>query len=194
MRKLETHHENPIDDAILHIGDKVIPWLKKSGHTPNTLTAYSFIFGLLSVWYLKKGEIRMFAVYYAISYIWDCLDGHMARKYNMTSKFGDYFDHITDYTVHGLVAYFVFKMYSNVITKWHILIFCIMTFLMSKHMGCQQENNKVPIEETETLDILKRMCPQKTDISWTRYFGAGTFNLFIILFVFYIDRVSNSKI
>ena len=26
----------------------------------------------------------------------DCLDGFYARKYNMTSQFGDYLDHLSD--------------------------------------------------------------------------------------------------
>ena len=33
---------------------------------------------------------------YLISYSFDCIDGHIARKYKMFSKYGDIYDHVSD--------------------------------------------------------------------------------------------------
>jgi len=41
------------------------------------------------------------------------MDGHYARKYKMTSKFGDLYDHIKDYTILALMLIIIFMRYNG---------------------------------------------------------------------------------
>ena len=44
----------------------------------------------------KNNNKKLIAIILLIFYFMDCLDGHFARKYNMVTVFGDYFDHFVD--------------------------------------------------------------------------------------------------
>ena len=57
MRKVDREYDNPIDNLIIDVGDKILPYLKSIGHTPNVLTTYSFILGLVSVYFLYKDNL-----------------------------------------------------------------------------------------------------------------------------------------
>jgi phosphatidylglycerophosphate synthase len=59
-----------------------------SGHTPNDITTYSFLCGLLSLGLLWHGHVWGFVVLYVLSYVFDCMDGQLARAYNMVTRFG----------------------------------------------------------------------------------------------------------
>ena len=47
-----------------------------------------------------------------LGYYFDCIDGPMARKYNMVTVFGDYYDHGTDIICFTLVNYYYFTLYN----------------------------------------------------------------------------------
>lgn len=72
-----------------------------------------------------------------VSYFFDCADGHMARKYNMTSKFGDYYVHISDIVKITLVLYSLYLINSNKFFKV-IPIVIFMGTMMIIHMGYQK--------------------------------------------------------
>lgn len=191
MRKLPQHFENPIDNVLLDICDKVMPFFKRTGHTPNMITTYSFILGIIALHYLYKQEVNKFAVFYVLSYFMDCLDGHMARKYSVTSKFGDFYDHITDLIVSSGIVYGIYKLYKNELTGAVILVSAIMLYMMLKHTGCQQQNFG---PNGETLDAFKGLCVVPSDIRWTRYFGFGTMNLYLVLLIYYVNYKKRGSI
>ena len=189
MRKVEPRYDNPIDNIIVDIGDTLMPYLKNSGHTPNMLTTYSFILGLASVYFLYKNDIFKFGVCFILAYVFDCWDGYMARKYNMTSEFGDLYDHISDVTVGLSLAYVAYTKYKHKLTIPLVIVIGVMTYLMQKHVGCYQkmyiETNK---KEKETIDFIADLCPNQNDIKWTRFFGPGTYNtVFIVGLMYYLN-------
>lgn len=195
MSKLPRELENPFDNFFYDIGNLTLPFFKKTHHTPNILTTYSFGFGIFSVYSLYYGQINQFAIAYILSYLFDCLDGQMARQYNMFSKFGDFYDHFTD-TIIGLMTWYVMYMRykPNLKTLMTIVsIVLILFLLMNKHIGCQQkyfknkENNY-----TESTDNLITLCPIETDLKWTRFFGVGTYILFIVGLVYYLEFLYKS--
>jgi phosphatidylglycerophosphate synthase len=192
MRKVDREYDNPIENIILDVGDKLLPYFKNTGHTPNTLTTYSFILGIAAVYFLYKDELFIFAICFYASFIFDCWDGYMARTYNMTSPFGDLYDHITDVTVGLGLAYVAYTKYKNQITFPLVLLIGIMTLFMQTHVACYQkfylETNK---KEKETIDAIAGLCVDKNDIKWTRYFGPATYTLFIIGLMYYLNRNSN---
>lgn len=190
MRKVSRELDNPIENIILDVGDYTLPWFKKTSHTPNTLTTYSFILGLASIYFLYKNQLHYFGICFFMSFVFDCWDGYMARTYNMTSPFGDLYDHITDVSVGLGIAYVAYTKYKHKATFPIVVLIGIMTLLMQTHVACYQQvymdTNK---QEAETIDAIAGwLCADKGDIVWTRYFGPGTFILFIIGLMYYLNN------
>ena len=123
MRKLNGNDENPIDNVLIDISDYLCPFFKSLNFTPNGITTLSLIFGLLSVYFLYKGKLYLFALTYFVSYYFDVLDGHYARKYNMTSDIGCLYDHIKDVSVILLIM--VVLCYNNWNNKKNLIKFLI---------------------------------------------------------------------
>ena len=116
---------NPLDNFYLNIIEKINPILYKLNFTPNIITTISFILGLLTAYFIYRECYISAGISYFFSYFFDCVDGNFARKYNMTSKFGDYYDHITDCINNLLILYVILssKLYSYSFKK-NILIYC----------------------------------------------------------------------
>jgi len=134
VRKIPENLENPIDDLIYHDMDNVSSIFKKYNFTPNMLTTISAFFGLLSIYAICKDKFLSAGIFYFISYYFDCLDGYFARKYDMVTKFGDYYDHVKDIVIFVCLVYVLIykKLYSG-------LIFLLpFAFLMLVHFGCQE--------------------------------------------------------
>ena len=165
MRKVEPKYDNPIDNIIVDMGDRLMPYLKSSGHTPNMLTTYSLILGLAAVYFLYKNDIFKFGVCFILAYVCDCWDGYMARKYNMVSEFGDLYDHISDVAVGLSLAYVAYTKYKHKLTVLLVIVIGVMTYLMQKHVGCYQkmyiDTNK---KEKETIDFVSDLCENQNDI------------------------------
>src|SRR3989344_175000 len=160
MRKIPREQENPIDNALIDLADKLCPLFKRLNFTPNGITTISLLFGLLSAFCLYKGRPLLFGLFYFISYFFDCMDGYYARKYEMSSKFGDMYDHIKDYVVVILILIIFFRRNCCCSPKSITIAIIIMgvTLLpMMMYFGCQEKiYNK---NESPTLSYLKNLCP-----------------------------------
>ena len=191
MRKITCDCENPLDNILINISDYMCPYAKKYGFTPNVLTTISLIFCGISVLLLINRNYLLAAFMYLISYYFDCMDGHFARKYNMVTKFGDYYDHIADVTKVVLILYILYIIDSK---KFFIIIpfLILFMFLTFVHIGCQELY--YDSIESHTLSTLKNLCPvynknDKTSIvntlGITRYVGCGTFTICLMLSIIY---------
>jgi phosphatidylglycerophosphate synthase len=147
--------------------------------TPNQITVIGTIFGLLAGYYIWKNKPILAVSMLWISYFFDCLDGYYARKYDMCSKFGDYFDHVRDVIVNILI---IWLMYRKIDMKKRIIITVILAvsvFLMVMHLGCQEKNSN-KTECNDSLKITQKLCPKPAMIRWTRFFGCGTYNMIVL--------------
>ena len=177
--------KSPIDQVLYDGAEVVAPWFHKQGLSPNDVTTMSFVSGILSLFELSKGRFFNFAALYTLSYAFDCLDGFIARRYKLTSTFGDLYDHVTDVLVHVGLLFVLWKYYKPQITASMVLIYMGFMVLTATHLGCQQRNC-APSNKTESLDNLKFLCPNKRAIKRTRWFGTGSFNLVVLLLVWSI--------
>tara|TARA_Y100000389_G_C17286929_1_gene425949 strand:- start:160 stop:735 length:576 start_codon:yes stop_codon:yes gene_type:complete len=182
-RKLKIEDENPIDNLIYEIVESLDPIFYRLNFTPNIITTLSLLTGLLSGYYFYKNNYICIPLY-IISYILDCSDGYFARKYKMTSKFGDYYDHISDTIKNVLIIYIIYMKakpkYKNEIFLL-ILLFIILSFY---HMSLQElvYNKK---EDSSSLNILNdHVDLDKNNIYWSRYFGGGTVTLIIVIMIY----------
>ncbi len=188
VKKIPDNLDDPIDVVLYKLCEILAPFFKRTGHTPNMITTYSLITGLLACYAIYKNNIALFIPLFLISYFFDCFDGFFARKYKMTSKFGDYYDHIKDAFVYVILIIIIFYKYKTVISPINIIIMVILFILFTSHMGCQQRYYKDANKDIdgETLDSYQKMCRDKNDIKYTRFFGPGMLTIFSTLMITFI--------
>ncbi len=199
MRKLPPELDNPIENIFVELGDHLSEYFRAIYLTPNDLTSVSFITGIYSVYLFTQKKYITSAIFYMISFAFDCFDGNYARKYNMTTKFGDYYDHISDWIINGAIIFLIIKKYlklqNNNLKKYVPLALIPITILMSIHFGCQEKYYNGDSEKNEFLAYSKPMCPvdnrdelEKT-LKFSRFFGPGTFTLSICLIILFSEAV-----
>lgn len=201
--KLPRDLDNPLDNWLMDASARLLPHLWESGHTPNLITTYSFVCGLGAVYALHTGGAGpVFAVLHILAYFFDVVDGQLARTYCMVSRFGDLYDHTTDAVVFVALAYVVWLRYRPSLAV--AAVFAAFGSLTLMHLGCQQRwynrrrappppdgDHDTPDDdhEEETLDTLERTCPGVRWLPVTRYFGAGTLQLVVIVgLVFWLEH------
>jgi len=193
MRKLPPELDNPIENMFIELENYLSEYFRALNLTPNDLTSVSFITGIYSVYLFTQKKYSMSAIFYMISFAFDCFDGNYARKYNMTSRFGDYYDHVSDWIINGAMIFLIAKKYmklqNNNPKKYVPLALLPLTILMSIHLGCQEKYHNGDFEKNEFLAYSKPMCPTDSKdelekiLRLSRFFGPGTFTLFICLII-----------
>ena len=176
-KKILDEHENPIDIYLIKFSDKITPFFFRLGFTPNIITFIGLIIGISCIYAYSINKIYLAFILFWLSYFFDCLDGHFARKYDMESQFGDYFDHFRDIFVIGIMCILIiYKSRNKLLTSFIILIFLGFSVL---HMSCQEKNS----EYTENNNTLQNItiCKLKQYINITKYVGCCTFILIVSL-------------
>ena len=187
MRKITDDVENPIDNIIYIFVTYFAPLFHKWGFTPNMLTTISVLFMITAIYSLTQYSFVLSAILYGISYFFDCLDGYVARKYDMVTVFGDWYDHISD--VLKLVFYCITLAYIN--TKLFVLFLPILVYLlclMNYHLLYQEllyDNQS----ESQSLHFINQFLKYgnmskleaMANMKYSRYFGCGTVQLFLVL-------------
>lgn len=182
MRKLARSLENPIDDVIINMANNSDSIYRYFGVGPNFITSLSLFFGILTAYLISIGNTRIAALTYIISYYYDCMDGNYARKYNMVTEFGGYYDHFSD--MFKICIIFMALYYLKPEKFWKILPIIIIFFILSNiHLGCQEKVADLKYDQF-LLDDLRILCPDPSMIKYTRWFGVGTVTLVIAGFIF----------
>lgn len=193
-RKLETKHECPVDNVIYTLIDPLSCICNTLGITPHMITTISSIFGILAIYFLCDHKFTPFIIMFSLYYLLDLLDGYHARKYNMCSKLGDYYDHIRDALILLPIFVIVFgRLYQR--KMWNCLIILMVSLLLFQlHMSCQElhvENTPTDHDcHSETLAVIKS-CQSKTWIGTTRHFGMGTFIVVLVILIYINERKYN---
>jgi phosphatidylglycerophosphate synthase len=185
-RKIEREVENPIDDAIIHnICEPVSNILRSKSEkiTPNMITSVGMIIGLMCIYFIYQGYYKTGFVLYWLCYIFDCLDGYYARKYDMITRFGDFFDHFRDIFVNLFVIILIFvRLKSKTMKELYLVSLIIIIIGMVTHFAAQELNTVSP-DYNECLKVLRPLCKHKDYIHYTRYMGNGTFILVVSLYI-----------
>ncbi len=183
-KKVPLNYESPIDKFFINLAINTKPYFKCLQFTPNMLTTLSFIFSILMFKYFQNKEFKLSALFLLISYYFDCLDGNYARSYNMITKFGDYYDHISDLLTGFLLFYAIWKTNIRFDSKKKIYIILIL-FLIGAgiQLGCIHKEYKNS-NESPSLNMLIKMCPNNFKIEFWRYFGPGTLVLVMALIIY----------
>ena len=197
MRKLPHHIENPIDSLLVDIADIIDPYFKEVGMTPNVITTFGLISALISIHQFCSKHYKSSAIFFFLSYFLDCMDGNFARKYDMITDFGDYYDHVVDIfksiIIYSLLFY---NLYNN--NRTLIIMLLILLFVTSLiNFGCQEKyvekyNEKIL---SHTLKPLKLLCYVPSDnleniLNITKYGSSGTLALVTTIIIYNLDSLT----
>lgn len=193
--KIPFELENPFDIYYIKYGEKLYPLYRKLGFAPNHITFISSIFGVLSIKSYMNKQYSQSALTLLLMYMFDCQDGNYARKYNMVSNFGDYFDHVKDVIIFLIMIYMVYRTYREHNQHIQLITIIILISIISvTHLGCQEiyYGNH---EGSECLSITKTFCASKTKnearntMQMTRYGGTGTLILVLCAYIFNVNYI-----
>ena len=67
MRKINKIYENPIDDILINMAEYLCPYFKKCYITPNNITTFSLITGVLGVFFLFNNMYSYSIIYLFLS-------------------------------------------------------------------------------------------------------------------------------
>jgi phosphatidylglycerophosphate synthase len=191
-KKLPEKYDDPIDLFYADICDIIMPYFKSAGFTPNMITTISFIFGLISCYLYYIQNYVLASISYIISYFFDVMDGIFARKYNMKSKFGSYYDLYSDFIVLFILIYLVLTN-KNFIKLKYInikILFIIFLFIYSivslYHFTCQESYVRSTAKHNSSEALQNRIltCMDHKHMRITRFFGPGINSCIIPLFIF----------
>jgi phosphatidylglycerophosphate synthase len=185
--KLHSKYENPLDIGCLRLAEYVAPWFRQHGATPNMITTLSVIASGLAIWNVYSGGSKLvFVVCAALAYLFDCLDGHFARRYDMCTTFGDYYDHLSDwaYFIGLFYVAFVIRGLKTNMRPYKMMIYGAIVFTLIAsviHVGFQEIIYQTKTRnESPTLDIFSQLSNKlcaipESCIKASRWFGLGTF-------------------
>lgn len=189
MRKLHPSLETPVDNMIYIVVEKIAPFAHtKIGLTANMITTIANILGVLSIYFVFQYQFILSSIFWFLSYMGDCLDGYVARKYNHANIFGDYYDHISDKIRYILIFGSLYKINPGIF--FSILPYLIIIIILGiLHLACQETihgGNKSPMLYAWKY-IFSFVCKNNAEsiIKYTKYFGMGTLNLFISILILY---------
>ena len=145
------------------IAKKLIDPLYNLSLTPNNISVLSTIFTVLSIYFFHNNEREYAVCSYLIGYILDCVDGKMARKYNMMSKYGMALDLVSDHIGNiSIIAYLINK-YG--LTNKYILAIICMSFMISISFGLNEAISSYKATGSDNF-VLRRESELKNETEY----------------------------
>ena len=182
--KLPASHENPVDALIIRLVDGPVDVLHALGVSPNAVTLLSALTSVLSLRSFLVGKPALSASFWLVSYVLDCVDGLLARRYGLETRLGDALDHITDVAAFlGLAACVLSRVLANpALSRWPLAVEGALLCLSYIHMHCQQRGSissrYIPIEGVSGC-----ACPADDAVRVTRWAGMGTLLLWHLVLI-----------
>ena len=193
--KIPYKNMNILDKVLMK---NIVPPISKTLYnlnvTPNIVTISGFLIRLYSFYLFNNKKCWESASLWGIGYILDCVDGHMARKYDQETILGDFLDHGSDIITMLILVYFMWKMakgkykYLFIILILFILITCISLTLQEQYTFCNntQSNNKAMI--TIPYNFPKKNLENIP--LWADIFGCGSNQLYVCIMMYIICKYS----
>lgn len=171
--KIGEKNESLLNQFLYKIVEIISPIFYSLGLTPNMVTTISLIPAYLSYFYLIKRDMRCI-IYYFLYMILDYIDGYMARKYKLHSKFGDIYDHGRDILFHILLLSI---FYTN---KKLLIIFIVFNIFGFSLFGCQEimYEDKCKESNNTTVYWLKPFCKKNIIFNTFNYY-IGTASMYL---------------
>jgi phosphatidylglycerophosphate synthase len=190
-KKISSKYLDPIDNKLYDLSFVLGKYFYKLHFTPNMITTISLVFALIGIYNIHITNYKTGAVLFFINYFFDCMDGSYARTYNMTSKFGDIYDHISDWIKVSLLIITFITL--DIKFKIKIIIGIISVILLvttSIQIGLEE---KIKNSDSGILTFFKNISINYDTqyIHYFKYLGSGVTNLIVCLIIFNLKNINN---
>ena len=184
VNKISKNYECPFDFLLLKFIDSHLYFYRYL--SPNIVTTISMLVGLLSAYNIYIKNYRVASLLFLFAYYFDCVDGKIARKYNKVSKFGDYYEHISDITKVIIVLFLLYRSNPKKFNEL-IIIYVVLFIILLLHFSCQEKI--YGMNESPTLCLfnyfIKNDIYAQKIIKYTKFFGNGTFIILLCIEIFF---------
>lgn len=160
----DSKYESWADNKIFFpVADKLVDPLRTIKLTPNMVTIISTILTTMTIYFLIINNKVYAMITYLLGYLLDCVDGKMARKYNMSSDFGMALDMVSDNITNMLlVLYLIATRDKTQVNKVLFITMLILTFLLSLSYGINEAVSSQ--EATGSDNFYERRVKQLTNV------------------------------
>jgi phosphatidylglycerophosphate synthase len=181
------------------IANLLAPIFYKFGFTPNMITTLTLILRIFIIYSLyHKRNYSIIIILFIISWITDGIDGQIARKYNMKSKFGAIYDVLVDnITILAIIIVLFLKHYVKNRKPYYIIL-CFIPIMLciqiiktrcskKKEMKIWEKN----ILYNENINLDKKECK---NIAVIKLYDEGINYLLITLTLIYTLYFHKDKV
>ena len=157
------------------------------------ITTIGNVFRILVLFLMYKRRFRLAAVMWLVSYYFDCLDGYVARKYKMASKWGSMYDHVSDIIIAVLILLAIWRINPK-LCVWVLVIFIPYTILTYYFYTLQQSYYDDDTHTGLDMVIIYSIFPKTNKknaeriLPYMRYFGSSTGIIISAVFIALLDR------
>jgi phosphatidylglycerophosphate synthase len=110
------------------LGSLLVDPLYYAYFTPNMITILSTFCTILSIYFLHQKNNYIFVFLFLLGYLLDCVDGKLARRYNMGSNLGMALDLVSDNLSHIILLLYILLV--KPLTPTNIIITIIVIILI----------------------------------------------------------------
>jgi len=176
--KLPRDLENPFDDSLMVLVEPVLLPLYRMGITPNMVTYASILAASAAIYLCFTGHPVLASLLWLLNYIFDIVDGFMARRFHMETRLGSILDHGSDVMAFvGLMAFVISRIKSQ--PKWPLSIEIILLIGVWYHLSCQEKDT--PHIAFDGID--GNACYDRNHLKYTRWIGTGTLTLWHVFLI-----------
>ncbi|MCX7739145.1 MAG: CDP-alcohol phosphatidyltransferase family protein [Hydrogenothermaceae bacterium] len=107
--------------------------------TPNFLTVFSIVFVVVGSYFVYIEEFLLGGIFILIGNIFDALDGALARKYGLVSKFGAFLDSVVDRYADMIPLFSILLLFKESFFYSVLTILAISGSLMTSYVKARAE-------------------------------------------------------
>lgn len=166
------YDREPFFDLVVFfpISDFLIPYLYFFYFTPNFITLLSTISTFYSIYLYYNNDVYCY-LFYFMGYLFDSIDGRMARKYNQTSTFGMIIDLVSDnitnipllfVLIQKTIITFYDSIFIGIIKVFLIAILLLFVFIFSVIFGMNEAYDCYIKTKNDNFFTYKKSLIEKT--------------------------------
>jgi phosphatidylglycerophosphate synthase len=146
---LDSRFKSKVDLFWNHLGSILV----KLGMTPNMVTLAGFVLTIIScLYFLMTNNCFWFGIFLAVSFIFDYLDGAVARVSEQSTKFGSYLDAVID-RYQEIMVYFSIGFVTH---YWSFVFLAVTGSLLISYNKARVAID-TPISNNNWPDLMERM-------------------------------------
>ena len=156
MSKYEKGEALPLEEGLYNTIAPVLGTFlhEKLCLTPNMITTIALILGVLCIYQFRMENYGTSAALLVIRQVFDGMDGYVARKYDLKSKFGDKYDHVSDFIIQRIIFIMVYlkllkysPLCANIIM---VLVILILNFKRVRNR-CVNKHKRTPLCKNDEI-------------------------------------------